>query len=268
LPKNTRFGLLPAIAAIVVVGLWTAWAAQKLVFAYFGWPHDQAVLGQWGDTFGGLNALFTALGFIAVLITIRQQQKQIEWTLADLHRQRFEALFFDLLGLLREARDEVRFRPSVQYRRARKRSSDKETVQGQAAFRSAIYEVRYWLRKAKVTPLTSNALTLAPIYRSHVHIRYESTLSPYFRLLYTILRRISSDPGLSTEEKARYGNIVRSQLTSFELGLVGLNALMAEANDFNRYVVEFRLLKYLPQKQYLRRLLEQVYPHSTFNPRD
>jgi len=95
----------------------------------------------------------------------------------------------------------------------------------------------------------------------------ENPLGPFFRIVYSILRRISEDPLLSAAEKARYGNLVRSHLSTAEVGLIGLNALTKEANDFQKYVTEFRLLKYLPDNA-IKSELKRFYPEATFAARD
>ncbi|MBZ9648640.1 putative phage abortive infection protein, partial [Sphingobium sp. 3R8] len=49
-------------------------------------------------------------------------------------------------------------------------------------------------------------------------------MSPYFRIIYTILYRIKSDKYLIDKEKFQYSNLLRSQLTSRELTVLALNA--------------------------------------------
>jgi hypothetical protein len=54
-----------------------------------------------------------------------------------------------------------------------------------------------------------------------------------------MLRRIKDDPVLSPEEKVEYGNLLRSQLTGFEIALAGLNGLSKVSNDFSSLVKAF-----------------------------
>jgi len=95
----------------------------------------------------------------------------------------------------------------------------------------------------------------------------DNPLGPFFRIVYSILRRISEDVRLSSADKARYGNLVRSHLSTAEVGLIGLNALTEESNDFSKFVVEFRMLKYLPENPLFSEL-KRFYPAETFAPRD
>ncbi|MBY3197622.1 putative phage abortive infection protein [Rhizobium laguerreae] len=225
--------------------------------------------GQWGDGFGALNALFAGLAFTGALAALFMQGQAAERQNKDYHRQRFESSYFELLALLRETRREVRFRYSLPYRKVNKITSSSERAEVKteaAAFRTAMYELRYLVR----TRTTANRRTeaqLEKLYRFGIHGRFESTFGPYFRIVYTILRRIKDDRVLTEREKIQYSNLLRSQLTSHELALAGFNALMPQANDFDKLLTEFHMLKYLPNG-IARRALEEVYDPAAFAARD
>lgn len=68
-------------------------------------------------------------------------------------------------------------------------------------------------------------------------------------------------------EKAAYGNLLRSQLTSHDLVLIGFNGLIPPAKNFSSYITEFRLLKYLPKND-VRDALQRHYPKEAFTARD
>jgi hypothetical protein len=144
-----------------------------------------------------------------------------------------------------------------------------EPVKGYAAFEKASILLDQGLQPTRVFPDMQKELepVVREYYSDEVHQRAEGTLGPYFRVLYTILRRISEKAELSDTEKAQYGNLVRSQLSSAEVGLIAANALTTASNDFKRFVIEFRLLKYLPLGGY-RSILEKIYPEEAFAPRD
>jgi len=225
--------------------------------------------GQWGDGFGALNALFAGLAFTGALAALFMQGQAADRQNKDYHRQRFESSYFELLALLRETRREVRFRYSLPYRKVNKIASSSERAEVKteaAAFRTAMYELRYMVR----TRTTANRRTeaqLEKLYRLGIHGRFESTFGPYFRIVYTILRRIKDDRVLNEREKIQYSNLLRSQLTSHELALAGFNALMPQANDFDKLLTEFHMLKYLPNG-IARRALEEVYDPAAFAARD
>ncbi len=217
------------LATAFVVLLWLAWAAQPWLFTQLGIVWNAETLGPWGDTFRALNALFAALGFLIIVTTLRMQQSQIRQAREDQkqlnqeareeqHRHRFEGSFFQLLRLLRESGKAVRFRHSSEYVRDTN-AKGRPVVTGYRAFRAAWEEAKLRLDTAPA-PSREDA---ADIYDQFVHTRYERYFGPYFHLLYTMLRRIKDDPVLSPEEKVEYGNLLRSQLTGFEIALAGLN---------------------------------------------
>lgn len=256
-------------AGLGALVMWFAWALVPILAPKAGIEWKPDILGQWGDAFGALNALFSALAFVAVLFTLRQQQKQIDDAASDQHLQRFERTFYELLRLLREARDGVEFRYSENYhggtRETEKGYGDRVT--GTEAFKRAQFEIKYWIESEELHngPLPSQRI--AEIYLNFVHNRYESTFAPYYRLLYTMLLRIKTDPKLSVDEKQRYGNLLRSQLTSHEVALCCYNGLSAVSGSFKELLVEFRIAKYLPE-EFGRQILQAHYPATTFLGRE
>ncbi|WP_192937591.1 putative phage abortive infection protein [Sinorhizobium meliloti] len=256
-------------AGIGALLVWFTWALFPFLAPRVGVGWNSETLGQWGDAFGALNALFSALAFISVLFTLKQQQRQIDDATNDQHLQRFERTFYELLRLLREARDAVEFRYSDNYDGGeRKKEKDYEfKVTGAEAFKRAQFEVKYWVEAEEihVGPLTE--ARVSEIYIQHVHNRYESAFAPYYRLLYTILLRIKSDQKLSVEEKQRYGNLLRSQLTSHEVALCSYNGLAAVSGSFKQLLIEFRILKYLPA-DFGRKIFQAYYPATAFLGRD
>lgn len=225
--------------------------------------------GQWGDGFGALNALFAGLAFTGALAALFMQGQAADRQNKDYHRQRFESSYFELLSLLRQSRREVRFRYSLPYRKVNKIASSSERAKVQteaAAFRTAMYELRYLIRTKTIATQRTQA-DLEKLYRLGIHVRFESTFAPYFRIIYTILRRIKDDKVLTEREKIQYSNLLRSQLTSHELTLAGFNGLMPQANDFDVLLTDFHMLKYLPNG-IARRALEEVYDPVAFAARD
>ncbi|MER8981088.1 putative phage abortive infection protein [Mesorhizobium sp. M0870] len=275
-----RFVFRVAIGASIV---WLVWffhpsLAERMMVHWNG-----EKVGQWGDSFGALNALMSTLAFAAVLYTLRLQQRQIDDAQRDQHIQRFESSYFELLRLFREARAAIKFEYGLEYRKSKGYASNPSTNiirvgramalnpqtaqrQGDEAFRAAMIEFRYWMQSGGVVG-KSNINLLAEIYTKRIHDRYEGQFGPYFRLMYTILQRISEDDKLSPNEKARYGNLLRSQISSYEAAIAGFNGLSPVSKDFSRLITEFRLLKYLPSGT-TRRVLERHYPPEAFNARD
>ncbi|MCD4759065.1 MAG: putative phage abortive infection protein [Arcobacteraceae bacterium] len=55
--------------------------------------------GQFGDSFGVLNSLFSGLAFIALVITIYLQQQDMRDSKKEVHKQNFETTFFNLIKI-------------------------------------------------------------------------------------------------------------------------------------------------------------------------
>src|SRR5437899_1755976 len=85
-----NFRAMLGLAAVLF--LWIAyWAISRYVF-----EGDLAKSGQFGDTFGAINALFTGWAFVVVLATLIQQSHQIEQIKRDSQEGREFRLRLDL----------------------------------------------------------------------------------------------------------------------------------------------------------------------------
>lgn len=258
------------VTGVLAVALWLLCAALPYLLPFLGFEWNPTDIGPWGDTFGALNAMFSALAFVAVLFTLTQQQKQIDDAATDQHLQRFERTFYELLRLLREARDAVEYRYSDQYEGGtRQLEKDYEAkVFGTEAFKRAQFEMAFWVetwRENIQNPMASE--DLGNLYTQRIHDRYESTFAPYYRLLYTTLLRIKTDPKLPTVDKHRYGNLLRSQLTSHEVAMCCYNGLAHVSGSFKQLLTEFRMIKYLPS-EFGRETFSAHYDPIAFLGRD
>ena len=235
------------LMAVVSVG-WVAWALHGPAIATWliGKSEiDLASSGQWGDTFGAFNALFGALGFSAVFATLLIQGAALKRQQDDVHLQRFEGTFFELLGLLRELRSQITFRHSPEF--IKLTATVDETFAQSAAIAAALREVEFWLSTMEAGEFgTIDSDEVGATYEKYVHRRNEAALAPYFRVMYTILRRISTDRVLTTDQRKEYGNLLRAQLTSDDIALAGYNSVSNVSGNLVDYVIEFRILRYLP----------------------
>ena len=249
--------------AAAAIAAWILWAQLHHILRLLSSPISIEKLGQWGDSFGALNVLFAALACIAVVATfwtqqegLNNQQKQIDDSRKEQNKQRFENSFFQLLELLRDLRKEVKF------------SRTGSTSQTGPDALKLFY--RHFIQDITASTIYDEQLSeedIATRYEQITGMDTENELGPYFRIIYTILRRTSEDKNLSDDDKIKYGNLVRSQLSTSEIALIGLNGLTKQSNDFRKYIIQFRLLKYLVDGP-VRRQLEGIYPNETFDSRD
>lgn len=264
----------------LLIGAWTYWASHGRIISSWFVPSSSIAgissLGAWGDSFGGFNALVSAVGLSVVLATLWIQASALREQADDTHRQRFESSFFELLSLLRELRKELRFKHTKDYVYGKTKNSNRTVSLAALSYSSqrididavaaAVSEVTYWLVRQNIAKSPTKK-DLVNIYMRRVSSTSERHFSPYFRIIYTILARIRDDKILRTEEKYRYSNLLRSQLTSSELTLLALNGLTPASKDMAELITQFRMLKYLPVSN-MRRRFQGVYPPEAFSGRD
>lgn len=114
---------------------------------------------------------------------------------------------------------------------------------------------------SEITPLPDEH-PVGAFYAEKLHRMNEDHLGPYFRIIYSMLRRISEASFLNDEEKIAYGNLLRSQLTSTELFVIGVNGLAHVSGDLRGYLEEFRMFKYLPRNAEMVPLTFNTYGHA------
>lgn len=233
-------------------------------------------VGVWGDSFGAFNSLVSGLAFSALVLTLAFQIFVSEDQADDQHRQRFDTSFLGLLALQRELRSKIAFDISPEAEVARVSGKHKlysgavnEGDRGGGTADSvanACVEVQYRIiQRSPMRCASLNDVKFA--YMKYVHQKSETVIAPYFRLIYSILDRVRRDEILSPEEKVRYGNLVRAQLSSSDVILLGINSLSPISADMKDIVTEFRLLKYLPSSS-MKRLLQRLHDPKAFTGRD
>lgn len=247
-----RAVLYSAFGLVLVVGLWLIWARNGVNIAnqHLMWQgSDTSSAGDWGDAFGGFNALFGAVGSAAVIITLIVQGQSLKQQQLDQHRQNFDATFFQLLRLLRELRSEIR------YARSPAASNDKKVRVGGEALKAALFDTKFFIADKTQADVPLSKTAIGNLYAHYVHSRAEDALGPYFRVIYTILRRIDQDKVLTTDQKVAYANLLRGQLGSPEVELIAVNALSKASKDFGYFVRKYRIPRYAQDpmlKKYIR----------------
>jgi hypothetical protein len=266
---------LLAIIPFCTLLLWLGWGATSHFWAVWAGaigpdgasvPSGTTAAGAWGDSFGGFNALVGVFGTTAVAATLYLQYKSMEEQKKDQHLIRFEDNFFRLVDLLRSLRNDLVYEQTSKFVATKSMYVREGEHRAHAAIESAYNEINYWTFKFHHGRKIKKKSIIASQYENYVHSRYEFCFSPYFRILYTILNKISEDGNLNPDQKAYYANILRSQLTSFEVGLMAFNATSKYSKDLARLITEFRFLKYLPGKR--RSVLGDVFNDKAYQARN
>lgn len=256
---------------MAVLGLWCWWLVAGARLAHRAAavvvPEASASapmleqLGQMGDLFGGLNALFAAFAFVGVAWAASLQRQALldaraayEVERRAIARQQFEGTFFHLLTLLREVGQESHTLP---------------TVAESSTFRQLADVLFASIRTAvPSTPAEQLLRELVTRYESEVHALHSSALGRYFRALHQTLDLIDSQENtcLSPVDKVRYANIVRGQIPESLLFLLAVNGLRKPGRKTRRLVASYGLLKYLhaDHDQRLGDALRRAYGATAF----
>jgi hypothetical protein len=211
-----------------------------------------AEIGQTGDSFGGFNALLTAIaGALVAWAGVMQHQTLKQAKLDAMEernhrkRQNFESLFFQLLQLSSSVTNNIersRTVKSLGVQDATERVSGSRALDSYA---SSIF---------KALPETSRRETpdaflnrLVEKFLLDVYDRKPSAFGPYFRLLFQTFKHIA-ESGLAEADQVRYANIARGQISEGALLLLALNGLTPVGYKFASLIEKFGLLEHLHRR--------------------
>ncbi len=210
------------------------------------WPISELSIsssGVFGDSFGVLTSLFSGLAFAGLIITIVMQRDELALQRQELNLtreelsgqkeemraqnetlkvQRFENTFFKMLEFLEGCRHDVFYqgfqRPSVEGRDAIKALYDAFTegflcnwVQD-----SSFNQQRVFKDECKTLEGVSAEY-------SNFYVKYGDELGQYYRTLYNLLKLV--DRADFIDDKTVYTNLVRAQLSRYELLLLFYNCI-------------------------------------------
>ena len=271
LPGRLRaFGLF-AFAATTWL-LWGLYGAEYL--ADLKWPEGvveekkdgpTARLGQVGDLFGGVNALFAALAFAGVGIAAYQQWKSTQIAF----KQSIETTFFSALELHHKITDGLQFDrdrvlPAEYEERKRllrligKPEPEYSPVaSGREVFAEVLRGVAYDANTASSYQTTIGNYKVLQTQHNYV-------LGHYFRNLYQILKLVDTDEVIDTRGKQKYASMLRAQLSSDELAVLMINCAdsMVDQGEFRGLMVRYRMLEHAPLKK-----IGQEYLHAGMKQR-
>lgn len=250
------FLLVPAgfLLLAIVIGFYA--------FKFFGPLSDSSsTWGEFGDYVGGvLNPIFGFLALIALLWTIALQSKELRFSTQELRHsadalraqnetlktQNFEATFFQLLRLHNDIVNAIDI------------VSGNNVTKGRDCFRIFAKRLIQILKQHDgLRDLKKARIAYDEFYKGHQH-----ELGHYFRLLYNIVKFVKSSDILN---KRFYTNLVRAQLSSYELTLIFFNCLSQWGEEkFKPLVEEFALLKTLPPGEFSSQELRDCYQIIAF----
>lgn len=251
-----------AIIACVVVWLGGAALTRWYATSHYKTDDPNATAGVFGDSFGAVNALISALAFAGVLVTFRLQRKELDLQRHELNLQyqelkaqrdefaqqnktlklqRFENTFFNMMQLQQQIVNDLHLRITV-FSGNRDNNGRQTTVEKGLIGREVI---RYIYENAQAR-IGNDGLRIYP------NIAYRELLDHYFRHLYTILRFVDEtdvfvpigdekqDDNFEWKQKYHYTTIVRATLSRYEMLILYYNGL----SEFGREKLKPLIEKY------------------------
>lgn len=204
-------------------------------------------LGQTGDLFGGVNALFAAIAVVGVFYAGALQRRTMLESRRAISRQQFETVFFELLRLTREVAEDIQVRGKKTS--SRNSNDERETVMHGVKALNALAYIHFNdlsgsnANTADQTKILS-LKTMVAVYKTRVYQAQPSTLGPYWRLLYQMFLLVDNAP-LEENEKIRFANIIRGQISEGAVFLLALNGLSWRGQKFISLIEKYGLLEHM-----------------------
>lgn len=190
-----------------------------------------------GDSYGTLNALFSALGFGIVIVSLfeqqkrlRDQQKELDTNKSLMNKQLFENSFFKMLEMHNNiVKDmDIIIKGKIAYA-------------GRDCFRFFRKRFIKSHSAAKYNLQSKDELIIINAAYITFYNRYQSDLGHYFRNIYNIIKFVDNS---HVSDKEMYVNYIRAQLSSHELVMLFYNCLsMYGCERFKPYVQDYEFLE-------------------------
>lgn len=241
------------------------WALAGLFFIYV------AFLGQQKQII--LQSEEIQLNRIDVKATIEELKGQKN----QMERQNFETTFFKLIGFLNsiiQDMDVLFIKRDLGFYDPDRKVTEEDILNGKQVNGRDCFKVIYenhfrheYYHAIRNIPddheLTRDEnLKLINQAFGHTFNKYQSDLGTYFRNLYNILKYLD-ESNVKKEDKAVYSNLLRAQLSSYELLILFYNGLSERGESKFRPLMEnYELLKDMPSDAVLRKDHLQYYTEN------
>lgn len=238
--KDAETAKIVKIAWRSALGVLFVWALTFFLF----FINNSEERGQFGDMFGAVNALFSGLAFVGLIITLILQRRELELQRQELTLtrkemeeqtaefekqnetlkiQRFENTFFNMLSQFQEVVNSL----SAQYKSHR----TEIVVEGREIFKAAYEEMPVFIEnpegngefrrfKGILNTIKNEGL------EGYVKADVPTNFDHYFRLLYRILKFVNESKVITDfDEKYEYTAMLRALLSRYELVWLYYNSL-------------------------------------------
>lgn len=238
-----------------------------IVFGYLGiliymtYPISEYTIeksAQLGDSFGIINSLFSGLAFVALVITIYLQQKDIKKTNKNIEQQNFENSFFKMFDLFTATIKDLTFERPKEYTGYTSQDNVEEfNYTGYKILNEKMYigEKDYQGRE-----VLSQLLKLFNFYKKVIednkndkkckvgiyedfYDTYESILGHYFGIIYQILKFVDTN---NVTNKKTYINLFKTQFSQAELELLSYHRTSEIAKSkFTPLLIKYEFFEHL-----------------------
>ena len=218
-----------------------------LVIEWFpGWI-DESKRGAFGDSFGVVNALFSGLAFAGVIFAILLQKKELELQRVAIkgekeafQKHNFESSFFQLLTIHNDIVNSMEMR--------------RDNASGRACLSSLFRNLPSRYNTAKARAQNDTSKTEADILNDAFEPLFsenQSHVDHYFRHLHHIVKFVEGqrDFPKEFEEKKRYTDFIRAQLSSDELGFLFYYGLSKRGTKFGVLVKKYDFFEDVPSEK-------------------
>ena len=257
--------------------------------------------GQFGDSFGAVNALFAGLAFAGVIYAIILQKKELELqrdelglqreelegTRAEirgqkeqlqaqnqtLQKQNFENSFFQLLGLHNEIVNSMVI-PGDSLTTPKRYMGAKD-YSGRECFGlmlqklEDIYHIAEEEFSATMRPDEDTAREFMYRWLNNKYEEFFPKLQPYlghyFRHLYNIVGFVDKSAS-EVAEKKFYIGLIRAQLSSTELGLLFYHSLSDRGVEFRDLIEKYALFEHTPSEVFISEEHKGLYNQKAYTP--
>ena len=258
---------IKTLSWILILGVVSIVLLYAGFLVFVTWPISEYSIqnsGVFGDSFGLLTSLFSGLAFAGLIITILMQREELALQRQELNLtrkeligqkqemkaqnetlkvQRFENTFFKMLDFLESCRSDIFYqgfnRPSVQGRDAIKALYESLTNGYFYNYHqdTVFNQIKVFKHECKNINGISEAYNV-------FYDKNGDELGQYYRTLYNIIKLVNNSEFI--ENKFVYTNLVRAQLSRYELLLLFYNSLSNYGSEkMAPLVKKYNILKHL-----------------------
>lgn len=211
--------------------------------------------GNFGDFSGGtIGTILTAITLFYVAISYKNQVQSN-------YKSAFESTFFNMIDFHHKLVEQL------------VTNNKNNLIQGRRALNYLYTLLEQEIEKTFISNI--NFKNINPtILQTQIELNYKKLyneklyeIGHYFRHQYHIYKFVENSK-LTDEEKKQYAKTFRSQLTGFEMVLIGINCLTTYGVKFKPLVEKYALLHNLMNDNYFRKAFILLYDKSAFGKED